>query len=128
MSTPDEVPPKKQYELPTGAVTILDEILPTPQWYKDDPKYAKLLCNAKDALDALPETKPRPDPKPDETRAAFEKRVDPWSSEILMFEWTDKQKDAAKKCVQFYLKAGNLGGAAAPTIALIKLFGLQHDD
>lgn len=127
MSTND-APTSTHYELPTGAIAVLEELLPTAQWYKDDPKYAKLLCTAVDALDALPETAPRPVPEKDETVAAYEARIAPWNDKVLMFDWTDKQRDAARKCIQHYLKLGQLNGATTSTVALIRLFKLHIDD
>lgn len=114
------------YELPTGAVAILEEILPTPQWYKDDPKQAKTIVHAVGALDALPETKPRPRPDKDEDKAFFEARVDVWAAEVLMFDWTDKQKEAAKKCVTFYLKQGAFS-VNSNIVALLTLLGLDDE-
>ena len=115
-----------QYELPTGAITILEEILPTPQWYKDDTKQAKTIVHAVQALDALPETAARPKPEKDEDKDSYEKRVDTWSVPILMFNWSDKQKEAVKKCVGFYLKQGAFT-VNSNIVALLTLLGLDDE-
>lgn len=125
--TPKTDKPKAiHYELPTGAVAILEQILPTPTWYKDDPKQARTIVAAVAAADALPETAARPAMKADETQEAFNIRVDTWAEPVLEFEWTDKQKEAAKKCVAHYIKGGNLS-VNAHLVALIKLLGLDDE-
>jgi hypothetical protein len=121
-----EGPKSTQYELPTGAVALLEEILPTPQWYKDDPKQAKTIVHAVGALDALPDTVKRPEVKKDEAKEDFENRADAWASPILMFEWTDKQKEAVKKCVGYYLKQGAFL-VNVNTVALLRLLGLDDE-
>jgi hypothetical protein len=117
---------KTQYELPTGAVAILEEILATPQWYKDDPKQAKTIVHAVGALDALPDTAARPKPDKDEDKDSFDDRVDAWATPILMFEWSDKQKDAVKKCVGYYLKQGAFM-VNSNIVALLTLLGLDDE-
>ena len=114
------------YELPTGAVAILEEILATPQWYKDDPKQARTIVHAVGALDALPETQPRPKQDSGEDKAFYEARVDVWAADILMFEWTDRQKEAVKKCVNFYLKQGAFS-VNTYIVALLTLLGLDDE-
>lgn len=121
-----DAPKTTQYELPTGAVAILEEILPTPQWYKEDPKQAKTIVHAVAALDALPETAARPKPEKDEDKDAFEARVDAWAEVNLMFNWTDKQKEAASKCVSHYLKQGAFS-VNVNLVALIRLLGLNDE-
>lgn len=116
---------KTHYELTTGAVAMLHEILPTPQWYKDDPKQGRLLGYAFDAIKALPDVE-RPLPQKDELKHAYDKRVDEWASPILEFEWTDKQKEAAKKCCAYYLKLGSFS-VTAHSVALLALLGLNDD-
>ncbi len=115
-----------QYELPTGAVVILEEILATPSWYKDDPKQAKTIVHAVQALDALPETVARPKPEKDEDKDSYEKRVDAWASPILMFNWSDKHKEAVKKCVGYYLKQGAFS-VNTNIVALLTLLGLDDE-
>ena len=119
-------PKTTQYELPTGAVAILEEILATPQWYKDDPKQAKTIVQAVQALDALPQTADRPDHEKDEKKEAYDKRVDAWAAPTLMFNWTDKQKEAVKRCVAFYLKQGAFS-VNINTVALLTLLGLDDE-
>jgi len=115
-----------QYELPVGSVAVLLEILPTPQWYKDDPKQAKTIVHAVSALDALPETGPRPTPEKDEARDAFDSRVDAWAKPTLMFDWSDKQKEAVKKCVSYYLKQGAFS-VNSNIVAILTLLGLDDE-
>jgi hypothetical protein len=43
-----------------------------------------------------------------------------------MFEWTDKQKDAVRVCVRYYLKQGAFA-VNINTVALIKLLGLDDE-
>lgn len=126
MSTEETKKPPTHYELPTGAIAILEEILATPQWYKDDPKQAKTIVHAVGALDALPTTKERPKQDKGEDKEFFEARVDVWSADILMFEWTDKQKEAVKKCVSFYLKQGAFS-VNSHIVALLTLLGLDDE-
>ena len=114
------------YELPTGAVAILQEILSTPQWYKDDPKQANTIVRAVQALDALPDLTDRPKPEKDEAKEAFEVRADAWAAPILQFDWTDKQKEAVKKCVAFYLKQGAFS-VNANIVSLLVLLGLDDE-
>jgi hypothetical protein len=121
-----EGPKTTHYELPTGAIAILEEILATPTWYKDDPKQAKTIVHAVGALDALPETVTRPTVDKDEQRDSFEKKVDAWAKLNLMFEWTDKQKEAVKKCVGYYLKQGAFA-VNTNTVALLTLLGLDDE-
>lgn len=121
-----EAPKPTHYELPTGAVAILEEILPTPQWYKDEQKQAALIVRAMDAVDALPETAARPKPEKDETKGDFDARADAWAATNLEFNWTDKMKEAAKACVKYYIKQGALS-INANSVALITLFGLADE-
>lgn len=115
-----------QYELPTGAVAILENVLASPNWYKDDPKQAKTIVHAVGALDALPDLTDRPKPAKDEDGDAFNARVDAWAKPILMFNWTDKQKEAVKKCVAHYVKQGALA-VNSNTVALLTLLGLDDE-
>lgn len=124
MST--ESPKTIQYELPTGAIAILEEILTTPTWYKEDPKQARLIVAASNALDALPDTTLRPQPNKDEAANAYKERVDAWAELILMFEWTDRQKETVKKCVAYYLKQGAFA-INHNTVALIRILGLDDE-
>jgi hypothetical protein len=114
------------YELPTGAVVILESILATPQWYKDDAKQARTIVHAVGALDALPDLLDKPQPEKDEKQGDFNARADTWATPVLMFEWTDKQKEAAKKCVSYYLKQGAFA-VNTHTVALLTLLGLDDE-
>lgn len=120
-----EAPKSTTYNLSTGAVALLHEILPTPQWYKDDPKQGVLIVRASSAIDALPDVE-RPKPEKDEDKDGYEARIDAWASPVLEFEWTDKQKDAVKKCVSFYLKQGAFA-VTKHTVALLHLLGLDDE-
>lgn len=118
---------KQHYELPTGAIAILQDILPTAIWYKEEVKKSKLMVHSVDAEEALPVTEKRPTPTKEESQDAFEARVDKWADKVLMFEWTEKQRDAAKKCFAYYLKQANLT-ATPNTVALIRLFKTEDDE
>jgi hypothetical protein len=104
----------------------LEDILASGVWYKDDPKQARTIVSAVGALDALPETAPRIKPEKDEEKDVFDARADAWAKPVLMFEWTDKQKEAAKKCVSHYLKQGAFT-VNTNTLALIRLLGLDDE-
>jgi hypothetical protein len=121
-----EEPKKTHYELSVGAIAVLSEILPTPQWYKDDPKQGVLIGRAFAASEALPDVPPRPTPEKDETKDSFETRADVWANPIMEFEWTEKQKDAVKKCVAHYLKQGAFS-VTKHTVALLTLLGLDDE-
>lgn len=121
-----DAPKSTHYELSTGAVAVLGEILPTPQWYKDDPKQGVLIGRAFAACEALPELTNRPVPSKDEAKDAFDARVEVWASPILEFEWTEKQKDAVKKCVGYYLKQGAFL-VTSHTVSLLHLLGLDDE-
>lgn len=125
MSTDEQKKPT-QYELPTGAIAILEEILGTPTWYKDDPKQGVLIVRAVAALDALPDTAARPIAEKDELRESFEKKIDAWAKTNLMFDWTDKQKSAVKTCVAYYLKQGAFA-VNTNTVSLLRLLGLDDE-
>jgi hypothetical protein len=115
-----------QYELPTGAVAILNTILPMATWYKDEQKQARLIVDAVSADDALPATPPRPEQATGEKPEAYGVRVGTWGEPVLMFQWTERQKSAAKACVRYFLRNGNLA-VNANTLALINLFNLDEE-
>lgn len=119
-------PKTTHYELSTGAVAVLQEILPTAQWYKEDPKQGLLIGRAYAAAEALPETPARPAAEKDEVKEAFEKRIDTWAAPVLEFDWTDKQKDAVKVCVKFYLKQGAFL-VTEHTVTLLHMLGLDDE-
>lgn len=121
-----DAPASTTYNLSTGAIAVLSEILPTPQWYKDDPKQGVLIGRAFAASEALPDTPPRPKPEQDESKEAFEKRIEAWADPILMFDWTEKQKDAVRTCVRYYLKQGAFS-VTTHTVQLLKLLGLDDE-
>ncbi|MCF1193263.1 hypothetical protein LRR18_16860, partial [Mangrovimonas sp. AS39] len=56
------------------------------------------------ALDALPDVPDKPKPENGETREAFEGRFTAWRTKACSFEWTDRQRETAKKCVAHHLK------------------------
>jgi len=122
----DKKPSTTQYELPTGAIAMLEEIIPQPQWYKDDPKQGFLIVRATSAFEALPDTAPRIKPEKEETKEDFEARADDWAKPGLMFEWTDKQKDAVKVCVRYFLKQGAFA-VNTNTVALLHMLGLDDE-
>lgn len=121
-----DAPKTTHYELPTGAVAMLEEIIPQSAWYKDDPKQGFLIVRATSAFEALPDTAPRIKPEKDETKDSFDARVEAWAKPVLEFEWTDKQKDAAKTCVRFFLKQGAFA-VNTNTVALLRLLGLDDE-
>jgi hypothetical protein len=121
-----EEPKKTHYELPTGAVAILEETLVAPTWYKDEPKAGMLMTRANAAYKALPDTAPRPKPEKGEDPEDYNARVDAWAAVLLEFDWTEKQKDAAKTCIRYFIKQGALDGKD-PAIALIHLLGLDDE-
>ena len=122
-----DTPPKStHYELSVGALAVLQEILPTPTWYKEDPKQGVLIGRAYAATEALPDLPRRPMPEKDETKEAFDERATTWASPVLEFEWTDKQKDAVKTCVRYYLKQGAFT-VTEHTVALLRLLGLDDE-
>ena len=75
---------------------------------------------------AMPDLNDRPQPEKDEKREAFEVRVDAWAKPIQMFLWSDKHKEAVKKCVAYYLKQGAFA-VNANTVALLTLLGLDDE-
>ena len=115
-----------QYKLPTGAIAVLEEIIPTQHWYKEEPKQANAVARGHEAVTLLPDTAARPKPETDETKEDFEARADTWAAVALDFKWTDAQKAAAKACLKYYIKQGAL--AINPnSVALITLFGLADE-
>ena len=126
MSKEEDKPVTIQYELPTGAIAVLEEILKRPQWYKDDPKVGSLVKRARQIRAELPKTATRPEPEKDERQDAYDARVDAWATVTLSFNWTDKQKEVAKKCFTFYLKAG-VFEINDNIVALVRIFGLDDE-
>lgn len=114
------------YELPAGAIAILEEILPSPEWYKDDAKQGLQITRAVAALEALPETDKRPKPETGEDKEAFQERVAAWSAVLHSFEWTDKHRDSVKVCVRFFLKKGAFM-VNDNTVSLLKLLSLDDE-
>lgn len=112
-----------QYEARSGAIAILHNLLPSPQWYKDDPKQAKTIVRAVEADDALPLTEKLEQGK-DESDSAWEARYKVWAGITLIFHWTDEQKAVAKKCVTHYIKGGNLA-ANRDVASLVKLLQIE---
>ena len=123
----DPGPITKPYELTAGAIAILEDVLPLGSWYKDEQKQGLLLTRAIAACEALPDIGSRPKPTKEEEQDVYDARVEKWRDTIFMFNWTDKQKDAAKVCVRFYLKQAAFG-ATATTASLLKFFELIAPD
>lgn len=122
MSTPE----KKPYELTAACISMLEDILPTSEWYKDDPKQGLLLVRGVDAYETLPDLGERPRKLETESVSDFEARGDAWGERVFQFEWTDKERDAVKHCVKHYLKKG-VFRATANTKALLHFLSL-HDE
>lgn len=110
---------KTQYELSAGGITILQIFLTLKLWYKDEPKADWLMVRAVDAYDALPDLGPRP------SRDSTEAENKAWAERNFQFEWTDKEKDAAKACIRFFHKAGELN-PNKHTVAVMRLLGLLN--
>ena len=121
-----DAPATTHYELSVASIAILTEILPTPTWYKEEAKQATLIGRAYSANDALPDVPTRPVPKEKESKESFEARIDVWANPILEFDWTDKQKDAVKVCVRYYLKQGSFT-VTEHTVALLHMLGLDDE-
>ena len=115
-----------EYELPLGALTLLKTILTSAVWYKDDMRQARLIVDAVAAEDALPIL---PEPLTlvaGETDREFGARVKVWGKVIYVVAWSDRHKEAVKKCLQYYIKNGNLT-ATSNTVALIKLLQIAEE-
>jgi hypothetical protein len=121
----NDAPKTTHYELPQGAIAILREILPSPTWYKEDPKQGVLIARSVGAYEALPEID-RPVSEKEESARDFEKRAKAWAETVLEFEWTEKQKDAVKICVRHYLKQGAFT-VTKHTVAMLRLLGLDEE-
>lgn len=122
----NEVKSPTQYSLSVGAIALLQEILPTPGWYKDDAKQAQLIGRSHSAAEALPDLPPRPVQEKEESKESFEKRVDDWAAPMMNVEWTDKQKGATCTCFKFYLKQGAFR-VNEHVISLLALYGLEDE-
>lgn len=120
-----ETPASTKYTLTIGAIAILAEILPTTTWYKEDSKPGQLMGRSFAACEALPDFDDRPIRTKEESEAAFDKRLDAWADPEKSFEWTDKQRDAVKTCVRYYMKQGAFV-VTKHAIGLLKM--LQLDD
>jgi hypothetical protein len=96
------------YNLPNQSVALLREILPMALWYKEEPKQAALMVRSVEAQELLPEVTEKKD-------------------DVLEFTWSDKHKLAAKTCVQFFMKNGNLPSDKY-TVAIIRMLGLLKED
>ncbi len=115
-----------EIEQSVGAIAILAEILPKPQWYKDDPKQGNLIGRSFAACEALPDVPPTPVPEKDETKDAFEARIDAWAEPLHPFKWTEKQRQAVRVCVQYFLKQGAFS-VTKHTISLLRLLTLDEE-
>jgi hypothetical protein len=115
---------KTHYELCVGAIAILQTILPSPNWYKGDPRAGSLICRADEACEAMPELPQRPEGDEKNPSPAFKQRIEEWAAPIMEFEWNDKQKAAVTKCVKHYIDQGSLA-STKNTVALLKLCGLD---
>lgn len=113
-------------QISIGAIAILDSIIGLPSWYKDEPKQGMLLCRAVSARDALPEIPPALKPEKDEAQKDFDARVEKWAEPKMEVEWNDKQKEAVKACVKFFLKQASFT-VTKPTIELLRILGLDEE-
>jgi hypothetical protein len=115
-----------QYELPTGAIVLLHKILTLASWYKDEPKQAKVMIAAMDAIDRLPPEPPELPRTDGEKDDAYASRFREWEMAPLMFQWDDRHKDAAKVCVRYFIKQGNLT-TTRPVCALVRMLQLDKE-
>ncbi len=128
MSTEDvkaTAPTKTKYNISTGSAAILAEILPTTQWYKDEAKQGQLICRAFAACEALPELPDRPKKDAGEDKS-FDVRVEKWGDPKVEVEWSDKEKEAVRACMRFYLKQGAFM-VTAYAIELLNLLSLNDE-
>lgn len=101
-----EAPAKAKYTLTVGAASILAEILPTTQWYKDEAKQGQLICRSFAACEALPDIADRPVKTKEDSQKYYDELTAKWGDVLVEVEWTDKEKEAVRACVRFYLKQG----------------------
>jgi hypothetical protein len=125
--TPKSASTPIHYELPVGAIVLLDSILTQPQWYKENPRGGSLIVRAVQASDALPDIPARIQPEKDETQYAYDRRLYKWSDLVYEFDWTGKQREAVKVCVQHFLKQGAFASTKY-CVALLCLLGLDDDE
>lgn len=122
----DDKPVTIQYELTSGALTILDDVLRRPGWYKDEPKFGSLVKRARSIRKRLPAPGKAPTKNEEESEEAFNARFEAWAATVHQFDWTDLEKEAAKKAFSFFLKLGAFEITDA-LIDLIRLFQLDND-
>jgi len=115
------------YELSVGAIAMLAEVLAMGQWYKDDKQQAVLMGRGFAAHEALPDLPKRPKPAKDESKEDYDDRIEEWAKPVMEFEWTDKQKEAVKTCVKFFLKQGAFS-VTKHTMLILKLLGLTAEE
>ncbi len=128
MSTEDvkaTAPTKTKYSISTGSAAILAEILPTTQWYKDETKQGQLICRAFAACEAIPDLPDRPK-KEGNDDSTFTVRTEKWGEPKIEVEWSDKEKEAVRACVRFYLKQGAFM-VTAYAIELLNLLSLNDE-
>lgn len=113
--------PKKTttYELSAGGIAILQDKMPLMEWYKDEPKSAWLIVRSVEAVEALPDIGNRP------TKETPIEEINKWAERSFQFEWTEKQKDAAKVCIGFFKKHGAIF-STKHFVALMKLLGMLN--
>jgi len=78
------------------------------------------------ARDALPEIPDVLKADKDEPQKDFDVRVKKWAEPKLEVEWNDKQRDAVRICVKFFLKHASLA-ATSSTVELLTLLGLEDE-
>lgn len=122
------MPASTEYSIPVGALFALRQLLPTASWYADEHnQQAKLIVHGVGADEAIGELPPAPERQPDEPDVSFAKRVKAWAEAPRTVSWTDKQRDAVKVCVQYYLKKG-IFVATPVTVRLLTVLGLCDGD
>ena len=114
------------YELPVGAIMLLESVLGQSQWYKEDPKAGYLVVRAVQAADALPDLPEKLKVESGESQDDFDKRFDAWADPVCEFQWTEKQREAVKVCVRFFLKQGAFV-VTKHLVSLLRLLGLDEE-
>jgi hypothetical protein len=89
-----------------GALSLLNETLPTQAWYKGNAKGAFLIIDAAEAHQSFPDLGERPFPAEGERPQDFSPRFKAWADKKYDVELTIGQHDAVKACVKYYLEQG----------------------
>lgn len=121
-----DAPVKTKYTLTVGAASVLAEILPTTQWYKDEAKQGQLICRSFAACEAIPDLAERPVRNKEDSNKHYEDLLDKWGDKTVEVEWSDKEKEAVRACVRYYVKQGAFM-VTKYAIELLMLLGLNDE-